>query len=39
METFDVKAKHAVDAQLAQLSRVSGSKSVFFLARSNRIQP
>jgi hypothetical protein len=26
METFDVKAKHAVDSQLAQLSGISGSK-------------
>ena len=32
METFDVEAKHAVHAQLAQLSRISGSERVFFLA-------
>ena len=30
METFDVKAKHAVHAQLAQLSRISGSEGRFF---------
>ena len=32
METFDIEAKHAVHAQLAQLSRISGSERVFFLA-------
>jgi hypothetical protein len=31
METFDIKAKHAVHAQLAQLSGISGSQSRFFV--------
>ena len=30
METFDVKTKHAVHAQLAQFSRISGSEGRFF---------
>jgi hypothetical protein len=31
METFDVKTKHAVHAQLAQFSRISSSEGRFFL--------
>ena len=30
VETFDIEAKHAVHAQLAQLSRISGSERLFF---------
>jgi hypothetical protein len=30
METFDVKAKHAVHPQLAQFSGIAGSKGRFF---------
>jgi hypothetical protein len=30
MKTFDVKAKHAVHSQLAQLSGISGSEGILF---------